>query len=219
MTETGADRPARRRYDSTRRREQAKRTREAIHTAAFELFTERGYRSTTLAEVAARAGVSVETVQKLGPKSALLDGARAIAVFETAELDAIEDADFMQQVARRDDLAGAVEVLVEFYARSNRRAARFWQTWLAAALDDPVVADAWADEMASAHRAFRSGVDVAAGRGWLRDDVSVDELAATLWLLASAETYLRLTRDAGFDDEAYRRWLRRSLLEQLGPRS
>lgn len=208
----------RRRYDSTGRQEQARRTRSAVHVAAFELFTERGYRSTTLADIAARAGVSVETVQKLGPKSALLDGARAIAVFETTELDDIHDADFMLQVAAQDDLAGAVDVLVDFYARSNRRAAGFWQTWLAAALDDPVVAATWTAEMRSAHGAFCAGIDFAAGRGWLRDDVTTEELAATLWLLASAETYLRLTRDAGLSDDAYRGWLRRSLLEQLGPR-
>lgn len=207
-----------RRYDSTRRLEQARRTRAAVHTAAFELFSERGYVGTTLAEVAARAGVSVETVQKMGPKSALLDGARLVAVFDTTELDDIRDAEFMQAVAAQPDFGGAADVLTDFYARSNRRAARFWLTWQAAALDDPVVAEAWAAEMASARSSFVAGIDFAAGRGWLRTDVDRDELVATLWLLASAETYLRLTRDAGLSDATYRRWLRRSLDEQLAPR-
>lgn len=210
-----ANRP-RRRYDATRRRAQARRTREAVHRAAFVLFSEQGYGRTTLPQIAAAADVSVETVRKMGPKSALLDGARMVGVFDTADLEQIGDAGFMQAVAAAGTLFEAIEVLVEFYATSNARAGGFWVAWRAAALDDPAVARAWAQEMASAHEAFRAGIRLARERGWLRTDVADAELVATLWLLASAETHQRLTADAGLDDEAYRRWLRRSLLEQLG---
>src|SRR4051794_14401270 len=51
-----------RRYDSTRRREQAQENRRRILAAAHELFVTKGYGSTTIAEVAAAAGVAVETV-------------------------------------------------------------------------------------------------------------------------------------------------------------
>ena len=51
-----------RRYDSTRRREQARRTRREIIRAAYELFIRRGYGATTMTEIAAEASVSVETV-------------------------------------------------------------------------------------------------------------------------------------------------------------
>lgn len=210
--------PARRRYDNGRRREQAAATREAVHRAAFRLLSAQGYASTTLPQIAAAAGVSTETVRKLGPKSDLLDGAREVGIFDESGIDGILDADFMQRVAAQEDLDGAVDVLVDFYAASNERAAAFLRTWQAAALDDPVVAVAWKQEMASAREAFGVGISFAASRGWLRDDVSTDELAATLWVLASSETFTRLTDDAGMSRAAYRAWLGRVLREQLGPR-
>ena len=54
------------RYDSTRRRQQAGENRRRILGAAHELFVDKGYGSTTIAEVAAAAGVAVETVYAWG---------------------------------------------------------------------------------------------------------------------------------------------------------
>ena len=53
-----------RRYDSTGRQAQARRNRQAILDAAQRQFLEGGYAATTIAAVAAEAGVSVETVYK-----------------------------------------------------------------------------------------------------------------------------------------------------------
>ncbi|WP_193609806.1 TetR family transcriptional regulator [Nocardioides lijunqiniae] len=210
------ERRPRRRYDATGRRERAARTRATIYRAAFELFSERGYAGTTIADIAAAAGVSSETIHKMGPKSSLLDGAREVAVFDDSDIASVGDTDVMGRVAAQGSFPAAVEVLVDFYAVSNRRAARFWVSWRAAASEEPAVAEAWQVEMASARRAFEASIAFGRSRGWLRDDVEDQELAATLWLLASAETYVRLTADAGLDEDGYRAWLRRSLLEQLG---
>src|SRR3954466_14799599 len=51
-----------RRYDSTRRREQAAATRLEILEAAQRLFEREGYGATTMAAVAAEAGVALKTV-------------------------------------------------------------------------------------------------------------------------------------------------------------
>jgi AcrR family transcriptional regulator len=53
-----------RRYDSTGRQVQARRSREAILDAAQMLFLDAGYAATTIAAIAAEAGVSVETIYK-----------------------------------------------------------------------------------------------------------------------------------------------------------
>lgn len=55
-------RSVKRSYDSTKRREQATETRRLIIHAAHDLFVGKGYGRTTMAEVAAAAGVAVETV-------------------------------------------------------------------------------------------------------------------------------------------------------------
>src|SRR5205823_9848488 len=51
-----------RRYDSTRRREQAASTRAVILDAARRLFEQQGYAATSVAAIAADAGVAVKTV-------------------------------------------------------------------------------------------------------------------------------------------------------------
>src|SRR3954447_1704856 len=59
-------------YHSPLRAEQALRTRAAVLDAAGRCFLERGYAATTMRDVAARAGVSVQTVFGQGSKAALL---------------------------------------------------------------------------------------------------------------------------------------------------
>src|SRR5712691_4785050 len=66
-------RAPKRRYESPMREEHARRTRAAIVAAASELFTARGYAATSLAGVAAAAGVARPTVfAAFGSKPALL---------------------------------------------------------------------------------------------------------------------------------------------------
>ncbi|WP_264074786.1 TetR family transcriptional regulator, partial [Mycolicibacter minnesotensis] len=77
-----ADRP--RRYRSELRQQQAEATRSRILAAAADLFATDGYARTTLAKIAASAGVSAETVQGQGPKAALLIAAIQYAGFGVA---------------------------------------------------------------------------------------------------------------------------------------
>ena len=62
-----------RRYDSTRRKQQARQTRREITEAARKLFTERGYAGATMGAIADEAGVAVETIYAtFGSKSSIL---------------------------------------------------------------------------------------------------------------------------------------------------
>ena len=54
--------PVKRRYDASRRRQAAARTRTAILEAARQLFSERGYAATPMTAIADRAGVALDTV-------------------------------------------------------------------------------------------------------------------------------------------------------------
>src|SRR4051794_30190567 len=71
----------RRPYDSSGRRTQAQRTRADIVNNAQGLFLEYGYTGTTMAAVAAGAGVSVETIYKsVGNKPAVLKAVLDVAI-------------------------------------------------------------------------------------------------------------------------------------------
>jgi AcrR family transcriptional regulator len=62
-----------RHYDNAGRQTQSEETRQRIVSAARELIVAQGYRATTIAAVAARAGVHVDTVYALvGRKPVLL---------------------------------------------------------------------------------------------------------------------------------------------------
>src|SRR6266516_1533758 len=78
-----------RRYNSSGRQAQARRNREAILDAAQRQFLEGGYAATTIAAIAAEAGVSVETIYKaFGGKPGLVR-----AIYERAR----HHARFLQQ--------------------------------------------------------------------------------------------------------------------------
>ena len=76
-------------YNSIRRREQAERTRREVVAVATRRFLDDGYAATTIAAVAADAGVSVETIYKIfGGKPGLVRAIRERALEGTGPVPA-----------------------------------------------------------------------------------------------------------------------------------
>ena len=89
-------------YTSPVRRERAAATRERILAAARELFLERGYARSTAREIAARAGVSLDTVYTAA-------GRKPQIMLELVE----------QAISGQDH---AVPAEARYYVQSNQRA-------------------------------------------------------------------------------------------------
>src|SRR6476469_10997478 len=86
-------------YNSTRRRQQADRTRDHIISTARNLFIERGYNATTLESIAQAAGVSVESIYSIfGNKKAILLRVVHVAVVGDNEPASILEREKPQQV-------------------------------------------------------------------------------------------------------------------------
>src|SRR6188472_1819415 len=86
----------RRRYDSGRRQEQARRTRELLMDTAERQFLAAGYAATTVGAIAAEAGVSVETVYKsFGGKSGLVRAIYDRGLLGVGQVAAYERSDRM----------------------------------------------------------------------------------------------------------------------------
>ena len=95
-------------YTSTVRADSAAATRRAVLAAALEIFQERGYAGTTVAEIARKAGVALNTVRvSVGSKPQLL----LALVDEAATDDAIVAA--MDHVHRADSVEEVIASLSE----------------------------------------------------------------------------------------------------------
>ncbi|HKY76480.1 MAG TPA: helix-turn-helix domain-containing protein, partial [Acidimicrobiia bacterium] len=75
-------RPVKRAYDTRRRQAQARETQAHIADAARELFIERGWATTSIRDIAERAGVSVQTIYNAfeGGKAAIFHRVMDIVV-------------------------------------------------------------------------------------------------------------------------------------------
>lgn len=202
-------------YRSELRERQAAETRLRIVGAAAELFGELGYAGTTLAKIARRARVSVETVQKSGPKAALIR-----AAVEYTSFGVVGDQDFLDLEAGKVFLALSDRLQLPPLAAAtmcaaNSGSAGAWTALVGAAHGDPELRGFYVEFLGAIRRQGERVLGVFLDRGWLRTDVPFDELVDTWFVLASVETYVRVTEGAGRTDDEYTAWLERMLAENL----
>jgi AcrR family transcriptional regulator len=200
MAEGGAGR----RYHSPRRAEQAAATRSAVLAAARELFVAQGYLGTTIADVARRARVAVDTVYAtVGRKPALLR-----EVLETALSGTDQEVPARQReyVARVRAAATAREKIAIYAAAVVEIQARLAPIFLAlrdAAASDPGSAAEW--ERISRRRAanMREFAADLRATGDLRADLSDDEVADVVWSMNGPEYWVLLVGDRGWSPERF----------------
>jgi AcrR family transcriptional regulator len=193
--------PAKRSYDSSRRALQAAQTRDDVLRAAIGRFPLTGWAGTTLAAIAAEAGVSVETIYNgFGSKKALLRAAIDAAVVGDAEPVPLRERPEYLALAEGslDERIGRTAALT---AAIHERAAGLWQAIVEAASADEEV-DRWRLELEQRRRLEVShAISLVLGR-------PVDEQVVTiLWILFGSEIYLKLVHDAGCTRAEYEAFL------------
>src|SRR5690606_20066 len=120
------------RYVSPLREAQAAQTRQRVLDAAVATFRSSGYSGSSLARIAEDAGVSVETVKQLGPKSSLLLAAFGHAftgVDTDLPLSEQSGLDWIRALPDDEFIPG----WLGFIADANRRVAQLWPRLLEAA--------------------------------------------------------------------------------------
>jgi AcrR family transcriptional regulator len=199
---------ARRRYHSPRRAEQAAATRAAVLAAAWELFVTTGYRATTIADVAARARVAVDTVYAtVGRKPALLRELLESALAGTSEVARTERPDYVHRIRVARTAREKIAVYAQVTAELHQRMAPVFLAMRDAAATDPECAILW--EQISQRRA-RNLRGFAAGlrrTGELRHDLSDDEVADIVWSMNAAEYWVLLVHERGWSPARFAAWL------------
>jgi AcrR family transcriptional regulator len=197
-----------REYRSPVRDEQARRTRTAILDAARRRFSAQGYAGTTVAAIAADAGVAVDTVYAaVGSKPVLFRLLLETAISGTDDAVPAEERDYVQRMlaeprARRklQLYAGAIRAIAE-------RMGPLHLVLRDAAAQAPELARA-RDEIAArrAQNMRRLAQDLVA-TGDLRPELTVDEIADVVWTMNSAEFYHLLVQERGWSPQAFEQWL------------
>src|SRR3954464_10099987 len=166
-------------YNSPLRAEQAQRTRTAVLDAAGRCFLDKGYAATTMKDVAAAAGVSVQTVFGQGSKAALLLACVDRAVVGDDEEVPLAQREMVTRLLRAPDRAGkfaAAREMVMIYVPISLPMIR---VFAAAAAGDPEIADAWAEHERRRHQDSR--IMIGAFEPWLREGLDVDRATDIFW--------------------------------------
>ena len=197
-----------RRYTSAVRAEQAAGTRRAVLTAARDLFAERGYAGTSIAAIAARAGVAVDTVYAAaGRKPALLRELVETSISGTDHPVPALQRDYVRRVREAATARDKLGIYAAAVADIGVRMAPVHRALAEAAVTDADCAALRAE--ISARRAANMRLLAADLRatGELRPDLTDDEVADVVWSMNSAEYRALLVGERGWTAERFGTWL------------
>lgn len=175
--------------------------------AAGRLFVQHGYAATTLAAVAAEAGVAVQTVYAaFAGKRQLLSELIDVTIAGDDEPVPMAERAFVAEIRAQSTVRGMLERYAVHLAAVHAREAAVMIALAGAATADEDAAVIWRkneDERRAGMAMF--AVDLAA-TGELRPDRTLDEVADVLWLAMDVRAYDWLVRRRGWPVERYLDW-------------
>ena len=205
-----------RRYDSSGRQAQAHRIRQTILDAAQRQFLQGGYAATTIAAIAAEAGVSVETIYKaFGGKPGLvraiyqrgLVGQQPIPAYQRADEMRERETDPRTIMRNWGTIASEVSAVVSPIERLVR----------AAAASDPDMAALLKANNDVRERRACHHARFLKQRGYLREGVTLAQTTDILWTCTSDELYDLLVTQRGWSLPRFARWLADYMIATLLP--
>lgn len=205
-----------RRYDASRRREQAARTQEAVLTVARRLLLEDGYAATTVARIAADAETSVDTVYKtFGGKSGIVRELWRRSLAGRGPVPAPVRSDALS--ASESDPARVLRGWGAFTTEVAPIGAPIMLLIRAAAATDPEMSALFAEAENQRRTRMRHNARRLQRRGWLRPGVTLAQATDILWTYSSAEVYELLVLRSGWSIDRYGRFVGDALVAALLP--
>lgn len=190
-------------------------TRHAIVLAATDLFLAHGYHRTTLESVAERAGVAVQTIyNSVGSKRDLLS--RALDFAAAGDEAPVPVPVFMEERARKEsDPTRIVELLVDFWRGSWARTAPIFGVIRQAAALDPEVASLERQRAERRLTNYELAALLLEERGALRSGLTIEQAAATIFVLGHPDMYRMFVLEQGWEAERFASWVEATLKTAL----
>ena len=198
-----------------RRAAQAASTRAEIVMAAGRLMLERGYVGTSVAAIAAEAGVVVQTIyNSVGSKAELL-AAVLDRVAEEPDAPTLLSGATRERIIEARTATEVIRILARSSSLVNERTAGILRIVSEAAVVDPDVGEFEQKRDAARLHGFGEVAAALRDKRGLRGGISDHEAAATMWALAHPHTFRTLVLSLGWSTDAYLNWLEKSLLAAL----
>jgi AcrR family transcriptional regulator len=198
----------RRTYDATQRQARSAETRQRILEAARDLILEKGYRATKIAEIAAGAGVNVDTLYELvGRKPVVLRELIEQAISGTDRPVIAEERDYVQAVQHEPDPAKKLAIYANAVSVIQGRMAPLFLALRDVSSTEPEAHRVWQEISERRADNMRKLVRDIRRCGGLRAGLSVDQAADMVWAMNSSELYVLLTVERGWSPRRYAKWL------------
>jgi AcrR family transcriptional regulator len=198
------------------RRGRAKATHWRIVRAAYELFCERGYAGTTMAQIAQAADVAVQTVYfTFHTKAALLSRAYDFAVMGEDEPLPPDKQPWFEAMLAESDVTMALYHFVTGVGEITRRVTPLYLVARVAADGDPDTARVMAFHENWRVDGYRQVVELLLTKADLRAGVTLERATDLLLLVAGMDVYQVLVDGRGWSHEAWVDWAVMAAADQL----
>ena len=205
-----------RRYESPRRREQAAATRGAILEAAQRLFEAQGYAATTMAAVAADAGVALKTVYvAFESKSGLLRALWHLLLRGDEDDAPMGERRWYLDVLEETDAVRKLHLVAHNSRLVKERAGSILVVIRDAAPVDADIAELWGRIETDFYANQRAIVASIAQTGSLRKALDVRAAADLMWTLNHPDVWRLLVIERGWSADRFEEWLFEALCADL----
>lgn len=206
---------------ASRRRPPRARQRRSLATeariiaAGTELFVREGYTATTMAAIASRAGVSVQSLYlRFGGKSDILAAALDVAIVGDAEPVPLLERSWFRKVQKLVNGPAAVRVFVAEVASIMTRSYPLYQVVVGAGDE---ARDLLRNNKRQRYDGIRAVTESLSMKPSFAAHLSTDEAAARLYALLSEEHYGLLVVERGWSPEAWQSWTTELIIASLFP--
>jgi AcrR family transcriptional regulator len=206
-------------YESPRRREQAAATRRTILDAAQRLFEERGYAGTSMAAIAAEAGVALKTVYlAFETKRGVLLALWHLLLRGDEEPSPVGERAWFREVIEEPDPRRQLELNARNSRQVKERAGALLRILHDAAPVEAELGELWKRIETEFHGNQQSIVESLHAKRALRPGLDVECATDVLWTLNHPSVYWLLVGARGWSGEQYEHWLADAFSSQLlGP--